>query len=95
MERTKMDIAPSFKIIWKSKLSEKIKIFTWLVAQGAILTKDNMLKRKWQGSPVVTCVGNLRIWTIYCFLCRVAKVMWGVVAMCFHQTTRPSSYAPY
>jgi hypothetical protein len=74
-----MDIAPSFKIIWKSKLSEKIKIFTWLVAQGAILTKDNMLKRKWQGSPVVTCVGNLRIWTIYCFRAGLQRSCGGLL----------------
>jgi hypothetical protein len=43
---TKEDNGPNFKHIWKSKIPEKIKIFMWLVTQKAILTKDNMIKRK-------------------------------------------------
>ena len=35
-----------FTHIWKAKIPYKIKIFTWLVEQGAVLTKDNMVKRK-------------------------------------------------
>jgi hypothetical protein len=47
---TKEDIGPNFNIL-KSKIPEKIKIFMWLLAQKAILTKENMIKRKWQGDP--------------------------------------------
>jgi hypothetical protein len=36
-----------FKRVWKAKLSEKIKVFVWLVEQKTILTKDTMIKRKW------------------------------------------------
>ena len=39
------------KRIWKSKVPSKIKIFLWLMLNNAILTKDNMVKRKWQGDP--------------------------------------------
>jgi hypothetical protein len=37
--------------IWKVKIPEKIKIFMWLVEQKAILTKDNMVKRKLTAGP--------------------------------------------
>jgi hypothetical protein len=39
----------SNKRIWKAKIPLKIKVFMWLINQNAILTKDNMLKRNWQG----------------------------------------------
>jgi hypothetical protein len=42
---------PSFKYNWRAKVPQKIKIFMWLVAHGAILTKDNMIRRKGQDSP--------------------------------------------
>jgi hypothetical protein len=53
---TKNDADPSFKRIWKSKIPEKIKCFMWLVEQDAILTKDNLIRRKWQGVLNVICV---------------------------------------
>jgi hypothetical protein len=36
----------SFREIWKAKILEKIKIFMRLIAPKAILTKDNMLRKK-------------------------------------------------
>lgn len=38
------------KKIWKGKIPEKLKIFLWMALNNAILTKDNMIKRKWPGS---------------------------------------------
>lgn len=38
------------KMLWKAKIPLKIKIFLWLAAQDAILTKDNLVKRKWKGN---------------------------------------------
>jgi hypothetical protein len=38
------DVDPSFSRIWRSKLSEKIKILMWFLEQKGILTKDNMIK---------------------------------------------------
>jgi hypothetical protein len=29
------------------------------------------------------------------FSCPIAKVVWGVVALCFHQNNRPSSYEQF
>jgi hypothetical protein len=54
----------------ESKIPEKVKIFMWLVAQKAILTKDNMIRRNWQGGPIET-VDHLL------FSCPIAKVVWG------------------
>jgi hypothetical protein len=46
----KDDYGLNFQRMWKAKAPLKIKIFMWLVAQGAILTKDNLGKRKWKGN---------------------------------------------
>jgi hypothetical protein len=53
---TKDDQGKSYKKIWKAKIPAKIKAFMWLIEQYAILTKDNMVKRKWQGEPNVIFV---------------------------------------
>jgi hypothetical protein len=45
------DNGSCYRRIWKAKISARIKKFMWLVEQGAILTKDNMLKRNWQRDP--------------------------------------------
>jgi hypothetical protein len=36
-------------VFWKAKLPLKIKIFLWYLKGGAILIKDNLLKRRWKG----------------------------------------------
>ena len=37
------------KYLWKLKVPLKIKIFVWFVHRKVILTKDNFLKRRWNG----------------------------------------------
>ena len=37
--------------IWKIKVPLRIKIFMWFVHKQVILTKDNLIKRRWVGSP--------------------------------------------
>jgi hypothetical protein len=39
------------KWIWKAKVPLKIKVFLWQLCQDAILTRENMCKRNWPGSP--------------------------------------------
>jgi hypothetical protein len=34
-----------YKLLWKSKLPHKIKVFFWLAVRNKILTKDNLKKR--------------------------------------------------
>jgi hypothetical protein len=82
---------PNYKRIWKAKIPEKIKKFMWLVERQAILTKDNMVKRRWQVDPGCFFCGALESPNNLLFTCPIGKVVWGV-AMCFHQRNRPSSY---
>jgi hypothetical protein len=42
----------NYKWIWLAKLPLEIKIFMWQLFQNAIVTRDNMRKRKWPGSPM-------------------------------------------
>jgi hypothetical protein len=43
----------TFKNLSKNKIPLKIKIWLWMIWHNAIATKDNLLKRNWQGSA--TC----------------------------------------
>jgi hypothetical protein len=38
------------KYIWKMKVPLKIKVFMWFFNRKVILTKDNLLKRNWNGN---------------------------------------------
>ena len=39
------------KSIWKSTIPLKIKIFAWLVTHDKILSRSNLIRRGWAGSP--------------------------------------------
>jgi zinc-binding in reverse transcriptase len=41
-----------FSSTWKSIIPLKIKVFLWLVRQNKILTKDNLIKKSWQGNSL-------------------------------------------
>ncbi|TVU01395.1 hypothetical protein EJB05_53164, partial [Eragrostis curvula] len=90
-KRSLEGIRVNSKILDPLLIPEKVKIFLWLIENGAILTKDNMIKRKWQGDP--TCYFCQQPETIdhLLFSCCVAKVVWGIIAHCFGADTRPSS----
>jgi hypothetical protein len=47
---SRLDVGLSFKKIWNAKIPLKIRIFMWLVSHDAILTKDNLIKQKWNGN---------------------------------------------
>jgi hypothetical protein len=85
----------SYKRVWQAKILEKIKIFMWLVEQKTILTIDVMLKRNWQGDPGCYFCGLLESCDHLLFSCLVAKVIWDVIAVCFQQSTRPSTYEQF
>jgi hypothetical protein len=38
------------KYIWKIKVPLKIKVFMWFLHRKVILTKDNLVKRNWNGN---------------------------------------------
>jgi hypothetical protein len=76
----------------KQSFLKKIKVFMWLVEQRAILTKDNMKKRNWQGDPDCYMCGQFESTNRLFFECPIAKVIWGVIALSFHQNDMPSNY---
>jgi hypothetical protein len=85
----------SYRRVWKAKIPEKIKIFMWLVEQKAILTKDSMIRRNWNGDPGCYFCGCLETTDHLLFECPVAKVVWGVIALCFQQNNMPSNYEQF
>lgn len=80
---------------WKSKIPYKIKIFTWLLENNAILTRDNMVKTKWAGKS--TCVFCDQLETIehLFFQCIVARCVWGIIGISLGTSCIPSNIAQY
>jgi hypothetical protein len=70
-------------------------IFMWLVAEKAILTKDNMIRKNWKGNPGCYFCGSLETVDHLLFSCPVAKVVWGLVETCFGQPDRPTCYEQF
>jgi hypothetical protein len=67
----------------------------WLLEQKAVLIKDNMIRMNWQGSPDCYLFGDPESNDYLFFSCPIAKVVWGVIAICFQQQTMPVCYEQY
>jgi hypothetical protein len=89
---TNCDGGQPFKHIWKSKIPAKIKIFLWLVANEAILTKDNLLKRRWRGDPLCYFCHQPETTNHLLFTCSTAKVIWSVVSISLGAANIPTSF---
>ena len=77
------DVIPKNDMIWKLKVPLKIKIFLWYLRSGVILTKDNLVKRKWKGSvKCCFCDSNESIQHLF-FDCPLARFMWNAVFISF------------
>ena len=83
------------KQLWKAKLPLKIKIFMWLTLQNAILTKDNLLKRKWKGNPACAFCQEEETVKHLMFDCPVIKYVWSILAYIFGATVRPNSFSQF
>ena len=92
---TKDEAVLHFKHIWKAKIPYKIKFFMWLVENNAILTKDNLLHRHWNGDPTCYfCTKNESIDHLF-FTCPVAKITWGIIGLCFGANSIPRNLTQY
>lgn len=80
------------KTIWKGKIPSKIKIFLWMVANNAILTKDNMIKRNWQGDPTCFFCSSDENVSHLLFQCSTARAVWATVAICIGADDIPNSF---
>jgi len=69
--------------IWKIKIPMKIKVFLWYLKKGVILTKDNLVRRNWNGDS--TCCFCHLPETIKHLLvdCFYAKFLWRAVHLLF------------
>jgi hypothetical protein len=69
------------------------KIFSGWFLNNTILTKDNIIKRKWQGDP--TCYFCLMDESAshLLFYCNIAKTVWATFATCIGADDIPSSLA--
>jgi hypothetical protein len=76
-----------FSHIWKSKIPYKVKIFTWLLENNAVLTKNNMVKRKWSGHPICMFCNQNESANHLFFQCCLASFIWGVIGACFGRNT--------
>ena len=71
------------KFIWKMKVPLKIKIFMWLLHRKVILTKDNLIKRNWQGNQrCCFCDQHESIQHLF-FECQFATNIWRIIHMAF------------
>jgi hypothetical protein len=71
---TRNNVGLPFNRVWRAKIPEKIKVVMWLVEQKAILTKDSMLKRNWQGILAATFVANLKLLATFYSLVRLTEL---------------------
>jgi hypothetical protein len=59
----------------------KVKIFSWYLRKGVVLTKDNLEKRNWYGSlQCVFCQHNETIKHLF-FKYNFARFIWSVIQM--------------
>jgi hypothetical protein len=76
-----------FTHIWKSKIPYEVKIFTWLLENNAVFTKNNMVKRKWSGNPICMFCNQNESANHLFFQCCLARFIWGVIGACFGRNT--------
>jgi hypothetical protein len=90
---TSSDAGPSHKVIWKGKALPKIKIFIWLMINNVVLTKDNLIKRKWSGNPTCQFCDHDESVDHLFFTCLIAKVVWVIIAKIIGASNVPTSLA--
>jgi hypothetical protein len=91
----KNEYGPHNRKIWKAKIPLKIKIFMWLVSQNAILTKDNLCKRKWKGNKSCAFCTEEEDGHHIFFGCLTAKYIWSLLAYSLGTDCRPSNIDQY
>ena len=74
-------VRPPFgKVIWKLKISQKVKYFLYLSVQDKILMKINLAKRGWQGSiNCPLCDSSLQTVDHLLLQCPFARKIWTIL----------------
>jgi hypothetical protein len=67
------------KFIWKIKIPLKIKVFMWFLSNKVLLTKDNLVKRKWKGCTKCVFCGEQETVEHLFIQCPFAKLIWRTI----------------
>lgn len=78
----KTNLGPHLKHIWKSKIPPKIKIIIWFLENNVLLTKDNLISRRWIGDASCCFCDQEEYVDHHFFKCSISRVIWGIVAFC-------------
>jgi hypothetical protein len=78
---------PNNSYLWKIRIPLKIKVFIWLLYRDAILTKDNLVKRNWQGNVRCCFCDSLETIQYLFFDCALVKFIWRVMQITFGLST--------
>ena len=92
---TSNDQGISFNHIWKARIPHRIKVFMWLLENNDVLTKDNLLKKNWLGSPTCYFCSSHECIDHLFFLCPIAKVLWGLIGLCIGASNIPGNLTQY
>ena len=66
-----------------------------LLEQRAVLTKDNMIKRRWDGNPTCHFCSCPETVDHLFFQCHIAKVVWGIIGICLGADNTPRDMDQY
>ena len=78
------------KYLWKMKVPLKIKIFMWFLHKKVLLTKDNLLRRKWIGCKKCVFCGADETNEHLFISCQLARQIWRLINFTF-SITPPTS----
>jgi hypothetical protein len=78
------NILPHNHAIWKLKLPLKVKVFIWYLIKGVVLTKDNLVKRRWKGSLKCCCCNIDESIQHLFFDCTYARLVWRIIQVSFN-----------
>jgi hypothetical protein len=67
------------KYLWKLKLPLKIKIFMWFLRGKVLLTKDNLIKRKWKGCSKYCFYDSVKTVQHLFISCPFARIIWRMI----------------
>jgi mannosylglycoprotein endo-beta-mannosidase len=83
------------KALWKAKIPMKVKIFMWLVDANAILTKDILSRKNWQGDKRCFFCNVFESIEHLFFDCYMSRYIWSLVAHIMGAVCRPSSFEQF
>jgi hypothetical protein len=80
-----------YKVLWKLRISLRIKVFCWLVIKNRVLTRNNLKNKGWKGNDLCEFCDNLESQNHLFFGCPLARYVWNVVGVALNINAMPSS----